>query len=381
MNNSGIFSLSGFAYQIKVFIYYLSMLEDGYTIGYETYDDIALKKSDTETNKQEDKLNTYNGLLNSSSGITALQIKHTTLNSEDYEKVLFNWILLKNEFSNIDKYVLFVDKTYGNKDSVFPNDLEPLFDKIIKSKKTNAALITKVRNILNNDYILFCNLCAEIQNKYSFQEMENIDDEISKSYKDIFNQGGVIEPNYYLRIKEFVQEIEYAILESVTKNNSYTCDYSTFKHIVENINKRVRDEIYLPPNFSSFKQSSKLDIKNSEIVNSRQYIQLLKCGLPESVIKENLIFEEYYSFYKLRNLENIKLNEISNIENTTHYNFEVTKALLNAKGKDCPYERFDQTLNKENSYTPNTHIKYGSAIHLTKSDTEKDLLIPWEDDR
>ena len=44
MNNSGIFSLSGFAYQIKVFIYYLSMLEDGYTIGYETYDDIALKK-------------------------------------------------------------------------------------------------------------------------------------------------------------------------------------------------------------------------------------------------------------------------------------------------------------------------------------------------
>lgn len=380
MNNSGIFSLSGFAYQIKVFIYYLSTLEDGYTIGYETYDDIALKKSDTETNKQEDKLNSYNGIINSSSSIAVLQIKHTALKSEDYEKVLFNWILLKNKFPNINKYVLFVNKKYGNKNSVFPNNLEPLFEKIIKSNKKNTSLITKVRNVLNNDYNLFCNLCDEIKGKYSFLEIADIDDEILKRYKDIFNQGGVIEPNYYLRIKEFVQEIEYAILESVTKNNSYTCDYSTFKHIVENINKRVTDEIYLPPNFSNFKQSSKLNIKNSEIVNSRQYIQLLKCGLPESIIKENLIFEEYYNFYKLRNLENIKLNEISNIENTTHYNFEVTKALLNAKGNDCPYERFDQTMNKENSYTPNIHIKYGSAIHLTKSDTDKDLLISWEDE-
>ena len=380
MNSSGIFSLAGFAYQIKAFIYYLATLEDGYTIGYETYDDVALKKSDTEINKQEDKLNTYNGLLNSSSGITALQIKHTTLSSENYEKVLFNWILLNNTFSDINKYVLFVDKTYGNKDSVFPSDLKSLFDKIITTKKTNAALITQVKNVLNGDYTLFCNICTEIKGKYSFQEMGNIDDEISKSYRHIFNQGGVMEPTYNLRIKELVQKIEYDILKSVCENNSYICDYSKFKHMVENINICVRDDAYLPPNFSDFKKSSQLDITNTDIAKSRQYIQLSKCNLPENLIKEHLIFEEYYNSYKLRNLENIRTNAISDIENTTHYNFEMTKTFLNARGEDCPINRLEQTLNKDNDYTPNVQIKHGSAIHLTKADTDEDLLISWEDD-
>lgn len=83
MNNSGIVSFAGYAYQIKVFIYYLAALKQNYTIGYETYDNVALKKSDGEKYKQENKLHTYNGLLNSPSGITALQIKHTHLSNKE----------------------------------------------------------------------------------------------------------------------------------------------------------------------------------------------------------------------------------------------------------------------------------------------------------
>ena len=380
MNNSGIFSLAGFAYQIKVFIYYLATLEEDDTIGYETYDDVALKKTDIDQHKQENKLHTYNGLLKSPAGITALQIKHTNLSEEDYEKVLFNWILLKNNSLNVEKYVLFVDKTYGNKDSVFQNDLKPLFDKIMATKKTNASLIRKVKNILNGDYTLFCNICDEIKNKYVFQEINDIDDEISKNYKSIFNHGGVMESTYKLRIKELVQKIEYEILKSVSENNSYSCDYSTFKHMVESINDCVRDDFYLPLNYSDFKKASKLDITNTDIIKSRQYIQLSKCDLPESLIKEHLIFEEYYNFYKLRNLENIKTNVISDIENTTYYNFEMTKTDLIANGNDTPQKRLKETLSRDNSHTPNTQIRNGSAIHLTKADTEKDLLISWEDD-
>ena len=44
LNSSGIYSLAGFAYQIKVFVYYLSQLREGYSIGYETYDDVSLHK-------------------------------------------------------------------------------------------------------------------------------------------------------------------------------------------------------------------------------------------------------------------------------------------------------------------------------------------------
>lgn len=148
MNNSGILSLAGFAYQIKVFIYYLSDLEEGYTIDYETYDDVALNKSDTDKEKQESKLHTYNGLLNSHSGITALQVKHTSISTEDYEKILFNWILLESNALNVEKYILCVDKQYENKDNVFSNNLKLLFDKITTTTKTNAALITKVKNIV-----------------------------------------------------------------------------------------------------------------------------------------------------------------------------------------------------------------------------------------
>ncbi|MBP3359643.1 MAG: hypothetical protein J6N52_02215 [Clostridia bacterium] len=380
MNNSGIASLAGYAYQIKVFIYCLATLQENYTIGYETYDDIALKKSDKEKDKQENKLHVYNGLLDSPSGITALQIKHTHLSNEDYEKVLFNWILLKNEYPNIEKYILFIDKKYKNIDAVFPDDLKLLYDKITSSKKTNAALITKVKNIINGNYTLFYNLCNEIKNKYIFQEISDIDAEILEGYKSIFNHGGVMDAIYQLRIEELVQKIEYEILRSVIENNSYSCDYHKFKHIVEDIITCIRDDSYLPPSFSDFKKASKLDITNTDIIRSREYLQLSKCNLPENLIKEHLIFEEYYNSYKLRNLENIKTNVIQDIENTTHYNFEITKLTLSTRGQDIPLNRLTETLSKDNSHTSNNQIRYGSAIHLTKADTEKNLLISWEDD-
>lgn len=379
MNNSGIYSLAGFAYQIKVFIYYLATIKQDYTIGYETFDDVALQKYDTEKKNQEKKLHTYNGLLNSPSGITALQIKHTALSSDDFEKVLFNWILLHNTYLNVEKYILLVDKSYSNSDNVFPTDIKALFDKIVSTTKTNAALIRKVKNIIKDDYTIFCDICAEIQGKYTFQEIDDIDTEIFEAYKNIFNHGGVMEPIYKLRIEEFIQKVEYEILKNISENNTYTCDYLTFKHMVESIISCVRDDYYLP-NFSDFKKANKLEITNTDIVKSRQYVQLLKCNLPESLIKEHLIFEEYYNSYKLRNLENIKSNKIGDIEETTYYNFVMTKLALNDDGIDTPFKRLVGTLNKDNSYTPNTQIRNGSAIHLTKADTDESLLISWEDE-
>ena len=43
MNNSGIFSLSGFAYQIKVFIYYMALLQKNQQIEFETLEDVNIK--------------------------------------------------------------------------------------------------------------------------------------------------------------------------------------------------------------------------------------------------------------------------------------------------------------------------------------------------
>lgn len=379
MNNSGIYSLAGFAYQIKVFIYYLTKLQEHYALGYETYDDVALQKTDIGSDAQEVKLETYNGIFNTSSGITALQIKHTSLSDIDYEKVLFNWILLKKSFPNVEKFVLLVDKSYGNTDNIFPTNLRPLYDKIINSNKKGNALITKVKKILNNDYSLFCQVCNEIKLKYKFEEIDNIDNLIFESFKSIFNHGGIKNSIYQLRIQELTKKIEYEILTSIFQSNTYTCNYNTFKSMVEDVNSRVRDDLYLP-NFSDFRKSIKISISDTDIVKSRQYIQLTKCSINESYIREQLIFEEYYNTYKLRCLENLQSNKVDDIEYTTYFNFVSTKSNLQANNIDTPNNRLFKTQEKTNSYAQNDQIRNGSAIHLTRADTDPTVLISWEDE-
>ena len=207
MNNSGIYSLAGFAYQIKVFVYYLTQLQDNCALGFETYDDVALQRTDDSV-MQEGKLHTYNGIFNLPSGITALQVKRTALSSDDYEKVLFNWIILNNSSSNVEKFVLLVDKSYGNSDSVFPTNFRSLYNKIVNSSSNRNALITQVKEIINNDYKLFTQLCKSIKKRYSFKEIDDIDNEIFESYKPIFHHGGVKEVTYKLRIRDLAEKID-----------------------------------------------------------------------------------------------------------------------------------------------------------------------------
>ena len=380
MNNSGIYSLAGFAYQIKMFIYYLTQLQDNYALGFETYDDVALQRTDIDSAEQEGKLQTYNSIFNSPSGITALQVKRTTLSNDDYEKVLFNWIILNNSSANVENFVLLVDKSYGNTDSVFPTDLSSLYNKIINSNSNRNALITQVKEIINNNYTLFTQLCKSIKDRYTFKEIDDIDNEILESYKPIFNHGGVKDVIYKLRIRDLAEKIQYALLEDISQNHFYKCDYAMFKTIVEDVVARIKDDLYIPPDFSDFRRNSRVDIADTAISKSRQYIQLKKCAIPDSLIKEQLIFEEYYNAYKLRCLENLKSTNVENIEHTTHFNFEITKSNLQANNNDTPNNRLVQTQEKANTYAQNDQIRNGSAIHLTKADTAADMLISWEDE-
>lgn len=153
LSNSGIYSLARFAYQIKVFIYYLTQLQDNYALGFETYDDVALQRTD-DSAVQEGKLQAYNGIFSLSSGITALQVKRKTLSNEDYEKVLFNWIILNNSSTNVEKFVLLVDKSYGNVDSVFSVDLRSLYNKIVTSS-SNRNISYRISRVLATDKCYF----------------------------------------------------------------------------------------------------------------------------------------------------------------------------------------------------------------------------------
>ena len=52
-DNGGIYSLAGFAYQIKVFVLNVLELKNGYTLEYETIDDVALKMAADKLSRVE----------------------------------------------------------------------------------------------------------------------------------------------------------------------------------------------------------------------------------------------------------------------------------------------------------------------------------------
>ena len=93
-NDSGIKSLAGFSYQIKVFILKSALMRKNNKIEFETIDDIALKKIKEEDFDEKDSLNT---LVHKDNEKCAVQVKKTKISSSVAEKILFNWLLLKNE--------------------------------------------------------------------------------------------------------------------------------------------------------------------------------------------------------------------------------------------------------------------------------------------
>lgn len=55
-DKGGIYSLAGFAYQMKVFILQVLQLKEGHKLEYETIDDVALKMEAEKIDDHEDRL-------------------------------------------------------------------------------------------------------------------------------------------------------------------------------------------------------------------------------------------------------------------------------------------------------------------------------------
>lgn len=103
-DESGINSLGGFAYQIKVFVSYMLSMEEGMQAEFETADDIAISKMTPDIiDDNEDK---FRNLIVSPNGIKAIQVKRTSITEKVAKQVLLNWMLLEKgnteeEFYNI----------------------------------------------------------------------------------------------------------------------------------------------------------------------------------------------------------------------------------------------------------------------------------------
>ncbi len=375
LDNSGIYSLSGFSYQIRVFVNYMLKLKEGMQIEFETIDDVNMKK--IKPQQLDDFDEKFMNKIVGSSTNEAMQVKRTTITQSTAVQVLLNWILLESSEYKVSKYTLFTDAEYNNTDILFSNSAEALFELVRDSNKNNKATITKVKKMYK-DIEEFKNVYDSIKEKYEFVSMENIDEKIEGNCSELFRKAGINKVVYFQRIKELLQHITVQIMDSIYSKKPYIFTYKKFMTLVEEICSRMTEEITLPQ-YSDFKKLHSIDFNDLSISKSREYKQLLACELPQPIIKTHLGYGEYYKELRFKYMELNKISKIENIEETTHENFEMVKFELQKNENDTPFNRLNATKQQGNAYAQNEHVRFGSGIFLTKEGIE-DIQISWKDD-
>lgn len=375
-DKSGINSLGGFAYQIKVFVSYMLSMDENMQAEFETVDDVSVKKVTPDTiDDNEDK---FRNLIVSPRGTKVIQVKRTAITDKIAKQVLFNWILLEGSDENVTDYILFTDSSYENSDIVFEVSAEDLYSEVLDTKKTQKATIAKVKKKYEKDKQGFIDVYDAVKNKYTFISANRIDDEINEKCKVLFKKAGVNTITYYNRIEELLKHITFEIIKSINEKEPFVIGYGEMIAYSEDICVRFTDQ-YMYPIYSEFKKLNKIDFADLKIAQSREYKQLLACKMPQKLIETHLQYGSYYQNVCYKYLELNKISKIRDIEVTTFDNFENVKFMLQTEGKDTPVQRLSETKKQPNSYADSEQIKYGAGIYLTRED-EVEHQISWEDE-
>lgn len=374
-DTSGINSLGGFAYQIKVFVLYMLSMDENMQTEFETLDDVAVNKLSPETiDLNEDK---FKSCIVSSNGIKAIQVKRTKIDTGTAKQILLNWMLLEDSEKVVTDYVLFTSSVYGNSDILFNVSVEDLYLEVLNTTKSKAT-IAKVKNRYEKDKDGFVKIYNSIQQKYSFVSEDDIDKDIDEKCKVLFKKAGVNIVTYYNRIVELLNHITIEIIENVNKKKPYHIRYEEMMAYAEDVCNRFTDE-YMLPAYSEFKKINKIDFSDLQVAKSREYRQLVACELPQKLIETHLTYGSYYQNICYRYKEMNKVSKIRDIEETTYENFENTKFILQRKGQDTPFQRLSEIKKLSNSHADSEQIKYGSGIYLTREE-ELEHQISWEDE-
>jgi len=376
MDSSGINSLAGFAYQIKAFALYAFDLQENMSLEFETIEDVNLKSIKPE---QIDKLSSNFICKSITKTINlAIQVKHTTVDDSTAQKMILNWLLLEDSEHEINHYVLFTDKSYQNCKAIFKKDANLLFEEISASKSRRSdAVISKVKNAYKGRFGDFEAAYQSIQTKYQFKDIEDIDLSIQQAASIHFRKPAnpIV---FYQRLEGFLQHVTYEILSAINKKKPYKMAFEHFIALVEEISNRFTTQL-TAPSYADFKKINPIDLNESRISTSREFVQLKACNLSEPFIKRHLSYGLYYHATAIKYLENNRTKKVEDILETTFENFEDAKLDLQNQSKDTPYNRLSATKEKSNSNAENEQIKFGSAIYLTKDDIDE-KQISWEDE-
>jgi hypothetical protein len=374
-DSSGINSLGGFSYQIKVFVYFMLSLEDNMQIEFETIDDVNIKK--IKPNEIDDNEEKFISKIRGQGTNTAIQVKRTSISEGVAQKVFLNWMLLEASENVVTKYILFTDQSYNNKDIMFNSSAQEIFECVEKSNNSAKATITKVKKKFKNDFKNFEEKYNSINEKYEFISLKNIDEKIDEASARLFRRGGINKVVYYGRINQLLQRVTVEIMEAVNNGNPYVIGFNELEALADDICLRMTEK-ETRPLYSDFKKMHPIDFKDLKVANSRECKQLVACELSQELIEKHLLFCGYYENLRNSYLETSKIGKIKDIEETTYENFQDVKFGLRRSGQDEPYNRLEETKKKSNCQADSEQLKFGSSIYLTKEETE-DIQISWED--
>lgn len=379
-DQSGLYSLSGFAYQIKVFFYYAMLLKDeNSSIEFESLDDIAVKNIEkfdnydtTFISKIEDENSTYQ----------IIQVKYTKITEKKTKDVILRWLLALKSHSNIKKFILFTDEKHSNKNFINKISAKELYRYVLSHKKEKAnSTISRLKTLFFTDgtYRDFYKLLKKIKDNVYFISNNDIDDSIKAVASNHFKRNAVSEVIYCARLISALKDITNNIMENVLLTKPYSLNLTELNKIEEKIIQHTNETMPIPLSYAEFKKVNTIDIDS--YTSKREYRQLQHCELPLTGIKRNLQQCCYYVDFRHRILAMGNYEKIADIELQSYENFERVQETLAYNNKDTPRNRLDETQKIKNEIVPKPELSLGTYIYLTK---EKEIVgenqISWKDE-
>ena len=376
LNDSGLSSLSGFSYQIKVFILRLTQLQQGQRVEFETLDDVAVRSLSSKDSISD---SCFKWKVDETSSIEVFQVKQTNVSESVRRQVLYNWLLAYNQKPNISKFTLYVAQGYSINEKAFTNDSEKEYQTIIESDKAVTALVSRVKQIYKDDLTKFKRDYQTICSKSTIERLGDIDELIAEQLITPFHATAAdIGKTYFeKRIAELFTRICARIMDCAGQRSPYVCGHAEYMQLCEEICKDISPTQYTP-DYEAFRQVFSQDDLTSEITNSREYRQLRYCKLSNSEILDHLSWEQYYQSIRQHYLADAKKDAISKTESIAHQNHKDVVYELQDENKDTPRLRLIKTKRCEISTLHDEFSRWGTYIFLTQNDLPN--KISWKDE-
>lgn len=376
LNDSGLSSLSGFSYQIKVFILRLTQLQQGQRVEFETLDDVAVRSLSSKDSISD---SCFKWKVDETSSIEVFQVKQTNVSESVRRQVLYNWLLAYNQKPDISKFTLYVAQGYSINEKAFTNDSEKEYQTIIESDKAVTALVSRVKQIYKDDLTKFKRDYQTICSKSTIERLGDIDELIAEQLITPFHATAAdIGKTYFeKRIAELFTRICARIMDRAGQRSPYVCVHAEYMQLCEGICKDISPTQYTP-DYEAFRQVFSQDDLTSEITNSREYRQLRYCKLSNSEILDHLSWEQYYQSIRQHYLADAKKEAISKTESIAHQNHKDVVYELQDENKDTPRLRLIKTKRCEISTLHDEFSRWGTYIFLTQNDLPN--KISWKDE-